>query len=243
MLRIAATVAALVAFPTASFAARGDGTPPAPTVAKLVACDLVSSDRSATFLARIDAVPGAQKLAIRFQLFERFGSAGDWQKLDVPALRVWHVSQPGVQHFTWRQTVDNLRIGAAYKARVQYRWLGPSGAVLATDSHDTTACHGPLPNLVVGDLTVSQGPTADTRSYRVAVENLGKADADGVDVSLAVDNAMLDTLTIGHLAAGEARFATFTGPACQTGILVQADPANTIGETLESDNSQLFGCS
>jgi hypothetical protein len=244
MLRIATVLAALAAFPAAGFAASGADTPlpPPGLVTKVVACDVTSSDRSAVYYARMDTVPGVSKMQIRFQLLERLGRDDTWSKLDVPALRQWHTSQAGVKRFGWKQTVDALRIGGAYKARVQYRWLSAAGAPLDTQTRDTPVCRGPLPNIVVGDLTVKPGPTADTRTYRVDISNRGKIDADGVDVSLSVDKAILDTTTLSHLAVGEVRTVSFNGPPCRRGVRVKADPANTIGESLEDDNSQLFTC-
>jgi hypothetical protein len=243
MLRIATVLAALAAFPAASLAARRvDPTPVPGLVAKVVSCDVTSSDRAATFYARMDTIPAASKLQVRFQLLERLGRGEAWTKLDVPALRQWHTSQAGVKRFGWKQTVDALRIGGAYKARVQYRWVSSGATVLATDTRDTPVCRGPLPNIVVGNLTVKPGPTVDTRTYRVDIQNHGKVDADAVDVSLTVDKAILDTVTLGHLAAGETRSASFTGPPCRHGVRVAADPSNSIGETIEQDNSQLFTC-
>src|SRR5436853_5962212 len=103
MLRIATVLAVLAAFPTAGFAARQSDAPvTSGPVAKLVACDVVSADRSATFFARMDSVPGASKMAIRFQLLERLGRDDTFSKLDVPALRQWHTSQAGVARFGWK---------------------------------------------------------------------------------------------------------------------------------------------
>jgi hypothetical protein len=244
MLRIATALAAMAAFPAAVSAATAPDAPvtPAP-VARLIACDVTSADRAATFYARMDAIANAAKMQIRLQLFERLGRDDSWSRVDVPALRAWHVSQAGVKRFGWKQTVDALRLGGAYKARVQYRWLTPTGAVLDSESRDTPVCRGPLPNLAVGGLTVKPGPTADTRTYRVDVTNRGKTDADDVDVSLTVDKAILDMVTISHLATGETRTVTFTGPPCRRAVRATADPGNTIGESLESDNSQLYACS
>jgi hypothetical protein len=243
MLRLGTVLAALAAFPAAGVAAPGSDTPPpvAP-VARVVACDVTSADRAATFYARMATIPAASKLQIRFQLLERLGHDDTWNKLDVPALRQWHTSAAGVQRFGWKQTVDALRIGGAYKARVQYRWLTPAGSVLESESRDTPVCRGPLPNLTVGNLEVGPGPTPDTRAYRVDVSNGGKISADNVDVSLSVDKAILDTVTLSHLAVGETRSVTITGPPCQRGIRATADPKNSIGESLEGDNSQLFAC-
>src|SRR5689334_5065242 len=130
MLRLAALVTVLVTSPATSLAAhRADGLAGQPTVAKLVACDVTSSDRYATFYGRMLAIPGAARMQIRFQVMERLGRA-PFSKIDVPALRQWHTSQAGVKRLGWRQTVDALRPGAAYKARIQYRWLSAAGTVI-----------------------------------------------------------------------------------------------------------------
>jgi hypothetical protein len=242
MLRIAAVIAVVAACPAVALAARQADAPATPAlVAKVVSCDVTSDPRSATFFGRMDTQQAASKMQIRFQLFERLGK-GDWNRLDVPALRVWHTSQAGVRRYGWKQTVDALRTGGAYKARIQYRWLSATGTVVDTEVRDTPVCRGPLPNITVGALTVKPGPTADTRSYRVEVSNTGKIDAQQVDVSLSVDRAVLDTITLDSLAPGQTRTAVFTGPVCQNGIRVKADPGNSIGETIEDDNSQHFAC-
>jgi hypothetical protein len=243
MLRIATVLAALVVFPAAGFAAPRADSPATPSpVAKVVSCDVTSADRAATFYARMDTIPGTAKMQMRFQLLERLGRDEPWSRLDVPALRLWHTSQPGVKRFGWKQTVDALRVGGAYRARVQYRWLSSSGAVVDSVARDTPVCRGPLPNIVVGGLSVRPGPTADTRVYRVTILNRGKIDADEVDVQLNVDKAILDTVTLNTVAAGETRTASFTGPECRHGVRVKADPGNSIGETIEDDNSELFAC-
>jgi hypothetical protein len=243
VLRIATVLAALAAFPAASVAARSVDTPPAPVlVAKMVACDVASSDRAATYYARMDTIPSASKLQIRFQLLERLGRVEPWRKLDVPALRPWHTSQAGVKRFGWKQTVDALRVGGAYKARVQYRWLSATGTVLATATRESPACRGPMPNIAVGELSVNPGPTDNTRTYRVGISNTAKVDVTQVNVSLSVDKAILDTVTVAQLAVGETKTVSFTGPVCRHAVRVTADPGNLIGETLENDNSQLFSC-
>ena len=243
MLRIATALAALAALAAPALAAPLPDTPAqAGPVARVLDCDVTSSNRAATFYARVETVSGASKMQIRFLLQERLGRGDTWSKLDVPDLRGWHSSQPGVKRFGWKQTVDGLRLGGAYKARVQYRWLSSSGTVIDSTTRDTPVCRGPMPNVVVDDLAIKPGPTADTRLYRVTVRNGGKADADGVDVALSVDRAILDTVTISSLEAGDSRTISFNGPVCRRAARVTADPENTIGESDEDDNSQLFGC-
>jgi hypothetical protein len=246
MLRIAAIlVVTAAAFPAASPAARRPDTPlvSGGLVAKLVACDVTSATRTATFYARMDTNSGAAKLQIRFQLLERLGRGGGFNKVDLPALRQWHTSQASVKRFGWKQTVDALRLGGAYKVRVQYRWLSAAGAVLDAQTRDSQICRGPLPNLAIGNLTTGAGPTADTRTYKVEVRNNGKLAASAIPVSLSVDRAVLDTVTLVQLAPGETRVVTFTGPPCRNALRAKVDPDNTIGELTKTDNSQLFACS
>jgi hypothetical protein len=242
MRRFATVIAVLVALPATAFGMpRSDVPVSTGPIARVIACDVTSVNRAATFYARVDTISGASKLQIRFQLLERLGH-DSWTKLDVPALRQWHTSQPGVKRFGWKQTVDALRIGGAYKARVQYRWVSATGAVLESETRETPVCRGPLPNLAVDGLAAKPGPTSDTTVYRVTVSNTGKTDADQVGVSLSVDKAILDTLTITHLAVGETRSVSFTGPSCRRAVRVKADPGNSIGETVEGDNSVLYSC-
>jgi hypothetical protein len=243
MARIATVIAVLVALPATAFAMpRSDAPAGAQPLARVVSCDVTSANRAAAFYARMDSIPGASKMQIRFQLLERLGRDEAWTKLDVPALRQWHTSQAGVKRFGWKQTVDALRLGGAYKARVQYRWLAANGTTVDSDTRDTSVCRGPLPNIAISGLAVKPGPTADTSLYRVTVDNSGKLDAAAVDVSLSVDRAILDTVTITQLAAGESRTLNFTGPSCRRAVRVTADPNNAIGETIENDNSRLFTC-
>jgi hypothetical protein len=244
MVRVTTAAAALSALLAGAVVAHAGDVPPglgAPVV-KLTDCTMTSPNRSATFYARMDTEPGASKLAIRFSLLERFGRTQVFTKLDLPALRPWRTSQAGVKRFGWTQTVDNLHAGGAYKARVQYRWLSPTGTVIDTQTLDTPICHGPLPNILVGDLSALEGPTPDTEIYQVIIANDGKGDADGIEVSMSVDHAVLDTATVDYLAPGESRLVTFTGPICRQEVSVIADPRNLIGERSEDDNARTFAC-
>src|SRR3954471_15591463 len=85
MLRIATVALVLAAFPAASSAAHRAVHPVTPgLVAKVVACDVTSTDRAATFYARMDTLPLASKLQVRFQLLERLGRDDSWDRLGLP---------------------------------------------------------------------------------------------------------------------------------------------------------------
>lgn len=243
MRRIVVLTCALAALTGGSLAhasTRAVGTGPG---AKLVECDVAGSDRSATFYGRMEGIDGASRMAIRFTLFERLGKGEAWSKVDVPTLRDWHRSVPGVTTFGYKQTVDHLRAGGAYKARISYRWTDADGTLVQSETRETPVCRGPLPNLLLTDFVIHRGPTSDTRVYRVTLENNGKAVADGINVLLTVDKAVLDAVRVKALQPGDSRTASFTGPACNHAVRVRIDPDNVIGELLEGDNTQLFPCS
>src|SRR3954452_10941795 len=112
MRRIAMLTCAFAALPAVSLAAHRAGVPvSAGPVAKVVSCDVTSSDRQATFYARMETIPGASKMQLRFQLLERLGRDETFSKVDLPTLKQWQTSKPGVKRFGWKQTVDNLHIG------------------------------------------------------------------------------------------------------------------------------------
>jgi hypothetical protein len=236
MRRIAFAISALAVLSGGALAHAADG-----PAARLVGCDLAVPARSADFYGRMQAVPGATRMAMRFTLLERLGR-GEWAKVEVPDLREWRRSDAAVKSFGYRQTVGKLRAGGAYKARIVYRWTDPAGNLVHTETKETAACRGPLPNLLIRDLAVRAGPTADTSTYRVTVHNNGKAVADGIAIVLTVDDAVLDAARVKALDAGGSRTVSFTGPACGRGVRVGIDPDNVIGEALEGDNSQLFAC-
>ena len=242
MLRVTTLICALIALalPAATPAAEAPaGDLP---VARVVGCDPTGTDRAAVFYGRMQAVPGALRMAMRFTLVERLGREGEWEKVDVPALRPWRRSALGVKTFAYRQRVEDLRPGAAYRSSVQFRWYGPGGTVLKTVTRQTRACRGQLPNLQAGDLEVRSGPSPDTRVYRVTVVNAGEAVAEDIAVQLTVDRAVLDAIKLEELEAGESRVVAFTGPACDRSLRVRLDPGNTVGESLEADNVRAWDC-
>jgi hypothetical protein len=240
--RIVAISAGLAALSGGSAAARPNEPFTELPVARLVSCDMRGVDRTAVFYGRMAGLPPADRLAMRFTLYERLGRGGDWTKVDVPDLHVWRRSAQGVKTFGYRQTVGNLRGGAAYKARIQFRTLAADGTTIDTTTRETPVCRGPLPNLAVGGLEVRRGPRADMRTYRVTVVNNGKGDADGIDVALEVDRTALDTVVLDRLDAGTGRIVTIVGPACDRTVRVKLDPDDKIGEVTKTDNVQQFVC-
>jgi hypothetical protein len=199
--------------------------------------------RAAVFYGRMKQVNGTNQMMMRFTLLQRFGDAKQ-VKVDLPALRAWRQSTPGVKVFGYAQTVAGLVQGGDYRAKIEYRWLDKDGNLLRKAAAQTGVCHvkGDLANLVLGDIASGPGPVADTRIYKLTVRNIGKVAATDVPVELFVDGAATDIQHIDSLAPGESRQVSFRGPVCKRRLRAVVDPNDTIHEQSELDNEQIFSC-
>jgi hypothetical protein len=200
--------------------------------------------RNAVFYGRMKQVRGTDQMMMRFTLLQRFGDS-KLVKVDLPLLRAWRQSTPGVKVFGYSQTVAGLIAGGDYRAKIEYRWLDKDGNLLRKSASQTGLCHvkGDLANLIVGaDITRAPGPVADTSIYRLTVRNIGKVVATDVAVELFVDGAATDIQHIAALAPGESRQVSFRGPVCQKRLRAVVDPNDAIHEQSELDNEQIFGC-
>src|SRR5215218_8770428 len=105
LLTIALLALALVPFGAADASARG------PFVRVLECRDGgTSASRSAKFLGRMHAVPGTDRMAMRFTLLERFGDERT-HTVDLPELHAWRFAKAGIKDFRFRQTVAELNGG------------------------------------------------------------------------------------------------------------------------------------
>lgn len=202
------------------------------------------SDRSALFRGSMGQLPDGQSMRMRFGLGERVGR-GIWRPVAAPGLGVWHESRPAVQQFAYRQRVDALQKGTAYRVHVTFEWRDSAGTVLAQTVERSRPCRqgGKLANLHPRGERVDPGPTRDTARYTVQVRNTGLAVAHDVEVRLRVDGAEVDVRTIRSLRSGESRKVRFLGPVCRRTRLIEVDPHDTVREISERDNAQRSACS
>src|SRR4051794_37227948 len=107
----ALTMAALAATPAAA----------ATPLAGVRVAQCVPAGNSATFYAHMLRVPHTRAMSIRLTLLQRTGGTG-FAPLKLPTLSRWRTSQPGRRGFAVRQEIRNLVDGAAYRARVDFRW-------------------------------------------------------------------------------------------------------------------------
>jgi hypothetical protein len=236
-MRRALLIAALAtaALPAAAGAAR------APASVRLVECSI--DEHSAAFYARMQQLPGATRMALRFTLLEDTG-ADAVTRVKVPGLRRWRFSKPGVTAFAYRQGFRNLPENASHRVRVDFRWYDAEGNEVERARRRSPRCRQfvELPNLVTRITAVLPTQVAGVVRYEAVVRNTGKAAASSVPVRLTVDGKVVDTRTLASLAPGERRSVAIRGPQCHRLVKLEADPDKAIAESSDEDNAFELGC-
>jgi hypothetical protein len=192
-------------------------------------------DRVAVFAAQIGAVPGSDRLQVRFDLNERL-PGGKWHRVPAPGLGVWSTS--GADIFRRSKPVIGLQAPANYRATVRFRWLDGK-KVLRRATRRTPVCRQPDagPDLRVVDVEVR--PAEGNRGrYLVTLRNEGQAVASAFDVVLSIGDGRLPPQTLEALGPGVETVVSFTGPRCVAGdvLLAALDPDGRLDERDRSDN-------
>jgi hypothetical protein len=227
MLRIAvfAALAGLVAPATAAAA---------PASVSLTAC--APRDRAAEFEARMDQVPGAARMKLRFTLEARkTGKA--WKKVAAPELGGWRTADPETTRYISSRRVTALVGPASYRAFVRFRWVDADGRTVARARARSRACWQPdhRPNLKLRALSVEGGST-----YVALVANTGRSESGPFDLEIAG----LPTQVVDSIAPGGEALIEVAGPACEHGapVTATADPLDLIDERSERDNALTRAC-
>jgi hypothetical protein len=202
-----------------------------------------AADRNALFRAEMRELPTSERMRMRFDLSERVGR-NSWRAVEAPGLGVWRYAQPDVARFAYRQRIEALQRGTAYRVTVTFQWHDAAGELVERQVATSPVCRqgGPLPNVRVAALERFPGPTGGTARYVVSVVNKGPVAARRVDVSLIVDGAEVDTRGMGRVRARSRREIAFVGPACTAGVVVELDPDGRLRELDTRDNKRSFPC-
>jgi hypothetical protein len=232
---LTAALAAAAVFPAAGAAA------PLPATVKVVNCDV--EQHEAAFYARMQQLPGATRMAMRFTLLEETGGDSP-TPVKAPGLRRWRSSEPGVRSFGYRQGVRNLPENASHRVRVEFRWYAADGTELARTRRRSGRCRQfvELPNLVARIASITPTPVPGVVRYQALVTNTGKAAATAIPVRLTVDGNVVDTLTLASLEPGEQRSLAIRGPECHEAAKLEADPDEVIAERSDADNAHELVC-
>jgi hypothetical protein len=201
--------------------------------------------RTATFEARIRALPGADRLAVRFTLQTRGKGELRWRRVSAPGLDSWLVSDHGVGRYAYAKTVRNLTAPASYRVVVRFRWLDAGGDVLRTARQTSAPCRQPdlRPDLVPRRVDVLPGLDPAERNYVVVVRNAGRTSAPASTVTLRIGDRLLGPAAVPPLLADTGSPVAFTAPACVPGepLELTADAGDAVDEA-DEDNVLLVPC-
>ncbi|MES1192945.1 MAG: CARDB domain-containing protein [Solirubrobacterales bacterium] len=211
--------------------------------AKTTTCTTGADDasRAVAFTGTMPAAAQTKRMQMRFTLLQRkgIGPKGIFKKVTVPGWGGWVKSDPDRQGFVFTKRVEALIAPAGYRATITFRWLDAKGHVQRTTTRTTSICEqpDPRPDLVLGgvDATATGKSTA---AYTVSVGNEGHSDAVPFAVTITVDGTVSQPVTLGPITAGGRLTGTLNALKCAPGstILVTLDVANTVAESVESDN-------
>jgi CARDB len=230
-----------------------------PAGAHMLACRTSPSidQRVAVVGTWMKPLPGAQRLTLKLDLFQRQQNTGaKWtQRTDVPGLGTWTAPSDALfgtragDVFKYRQAVGRLVLGYAYRFRVSFRWLDAAGAVVRESTFTTRACRQPGPDLVVsGVKTEPSLVSPGAVRYLVTVLNRGRAPvARAVLAGTYPGEATVRShrRRVGRLVPGSWVTIGFTGPPCTAGDAPPTfvvDPDGLVEETDEANNQFVGAC-
>ncbi len=217
--------------------------------AKTTTCTTGADDasRAAAFTGAMPAGAQTKRMQMRFVLLQRKGVApkGTFKKIAVPGWGGWVRSDPDRQGLVFTKRVEALTAPAGYRAVITFRWYDGKGHVQRTTTRTTPVCEqpDPRPDLVLGGVDATATGKA-TAAYTVSIGNEGHSDAVPFAVTITVDGTVSDPVTLGPIVAGGRLTGTLAAPRCTPGgtITVTVDVADTVAESVESDNTVQRPC-
>ena len=100
----------------------------------------LQSERSATFVGEMSAIPGTARMEISIGLLERTPGEGPYRLVSAFGLGGWRGSATGVKTYTYIKQVTDLAAPAFYRGAVRFRWLNAKGHVIKAEELRTARC-------------------------------------------------------------------------------------------------------
>ena len=101
------------------------------------------SERAATFVGEMTAVPGTAHMLMRIEVLERASREAAFHAVSYPGLGIWLRAAPGVKTYKNIDNVTDLSAPAVYRAAVHFRWLGAKGRLIKALELRTPRCEQP----------------------------------------------------------------------------------------------------
>lgn len=240
--------ALLAAVPTASQAAKArQSAPPLRADTSTCRTGVTPAERFAVFTGSMPARRGTDRMAMRFELQIREPADRAFRTVKAPSFGRWERSQAGRRGFIYSKRVDGLKAPARYRTVVRYRWYDDAGEVIASATRTAPQCTqpDPRPNLRLLALRATAGPTPGTTTYLLTVVNSGRGPAAAFEVAAGPeDDGATATVTVGGMAAREARVLEVTARSCAPGgrVRIRLDVGAVIAESSETDNDVRRAC-
>jgi hypothetical protein len=206
-----------------------------------------NAERSATFSAGMDAVPGTSTMAVAFDLYEQTSATSPYVAVSAPGFGAWQSSERAIASFTANENVVDLPAPASFRALVRYRWLSRTGRVIRRAERVTKACveTAPEPDLFIAQITHTAGSPAKTSElYNVVVRNSGPGTAGPFEVAFSIGATPLADQQVAGLAPHSDTTVQFSGPRCTAGdtVTAQVDPADAILEPADPSRKITLTC-
>jgi hypothetical protein len=234
LLAILLAVGGLTLAPAGAGAAAVPKTAPHGTV---TLCDRVH--QSAVFEGRMDTMPHADRMQMRFRLQVWTAAAPAWTRLAVPGFSAWVTSEPARTRYVYSKRVEALLAPAAYRVITRFRWLDAHGATLRTARTISKPCRQPDPRPDLRVTGLGPAPAADGsgRRYDVTVRNTGRGDAAASTLQLVLADGSTLSGDVPPIAPGGLEDVFLSGPACRPGdtLTAIADAADAVDERDEAN--------
>jgi hypothetical protein len=211
------------------------------------------AERSISVVSTMRPVAHTRRMQMRVWLLEkrgqgpartvRGGDLGAWISPADPSLG----QRPG-DVWNLDKSVVNLSAPAAYRFRVQFRWLGARHRVLKRQQRTTRQCRQRelRPDLLVRSITVTRSSSHSGKDlYRAVIVNAGNSAAGPFDVLFATaDGSSTLTRTVRRLRAHHSKDETFLGPVCSaaTDPTITVDSADQVDDRNRANNSMTATC-
>ena len=212
---------------------------------KLDGCTLNGRNgRSASFSSKMVAGSSAASIELRFDLFTRPISGGEWKAVKgVQKFGAW--DRPSSSSVVWSKSVGGLTVGQSYRVLVTHQWLSKSGRVIKRNVIASPACDQHDARADLAASFVGAKPLAkENMLYTLLVRNLGLSAATGFSVSMRVNGIELPTVRVASLGARKSRLVTFTAAGCASGskMRFEADFSKELAEPNEANNVAEVAC-
>jgi hypothetical protein len=211
--------------------------------AVVAGCDRV--DQTAAFEGKMDTIPDADRMQMRFVLQVSTPDEPRWSRVSVPGFSAWVTSEQERSRYVYTKRVESLLAPASYRVKLRFRWLDADGEVLKSARATSRACRQPDPraDLRVVDLLALR-LKAGSRRYDVVVRNSGRADAPASEVRLELADGTVLLGRVPPIAPGDREDVFLSGPACAPGdeLTATADADDEVDERDEDGNTVTFRC-